>query len=452
MAYRKDKDFHSSKYGSIASVDGVREIVSPLDSALKGKATPITDNLNDATHGGGRITGYMPYFIDATDALANRGFMVSFQHVPSNTIVGFKAFVTAFNETYNSDWAAENVYGRPDPIYMYKNTVREITLAINIPASTEGEAFENLGRVQDLVKFLYPSYEDIGDASTIANSPLVRLQVMNLLAARPSVEEVHSTGRTGLSGEAQRKYIANNASKAKSVQYNNLGSFESLVKSPGANTMNRSSEGFDHAGVLGVIKNLTVNHNLENTDIGVFEISNGTILPKMIEINLSFGVIHEHTTGWTGGASNQSFATGLFPYGVQPRHAEDFGAAEFSGTARKFNTDNRNKLLQDFDDIPTIAENQQDIANSEARYSGLFKKSRFEGDQEKIKKALAVEAAHEKRYGGSVGGGARLLRPGEASDYRKSAAKAAKARQQREYYESAQRGLVEAGGWDEFVD
>ena len=120
---------------------------------------------------GYQIQSYRPFYVDATDAMANKGFYVSFQHAPSLQDVNFKAFITAFNESYNCDWAAEQVYGRADPIYMFKQNTRDITLALNIPAATVGEAFDNLNKVQRLVTFLYPTYDDYlgGTMSNAAN-------------------------------------------------------------------------------------------------------------------------------------------------------------------------------------------------------------------------------------------------------------------------------------------
>ena len=121
-----------------------------------------------------------PAFIDGSDALANQGFTISFQSVINKKTTVFKAFVTAFNETYNSNWTSEEVYGRADPIYLFKNTTRNITLAFGVPASTEGEAYENLTKTQELIQKLYPAYTNVQRAQTIAQSPLVRMKVINL--------------------------------------------------------------------------------------------------------------------------------------------------------------------------------------------------------------------------------------------------------------------------------
>jgi len=114
-------------------------------------------------------------FADGSDALANKGFTIAFRHMISEKEIFFKAFITNFNETYNSDWASEQVYGRVDGIHMFRSTSRTISLAFKVPASSLGEAYENLGRVQQLVQFLYPAYTNVNNASTIGQSPLVRI-------------------------------------------------------------------------------------------------------------------------------------------------------------------------------------------------------------------------------------------------------------------------------------
>ena len=76
-------------------------------------------------------------YADGSDAYANiNKIVISFYHVPTGRSVYFKAFIEAFNETYTSNWNSEEVYGRPDPIYLFKNTTRNITLAFKIPAAT----------------------------------------------------------------------------------------------------------------------------------------------------------------------------------------------------------------------------------------------------------------------------------------------------------------------------
>ena len=134
--------------------------------------------------------GQISNYVDGSDALANAGFVVSFYHIPSGKSVFFKAFVTTLSENFTSDWKPSPVFGRTDPIYSFGNTSRSITLAFKVPAGSEGEAYENLGRVQLLTQFLYPAYSSTArpDAQLITQGPLVRMKVMNLVQKQDAPE------------------------------------------------------------------------------------------------------------------------------------------------------------------------------------------------------------------------------------------------------------------------
>jgi hypothetical protein len=222
------------------------------------------------------------YYVDGTDSLANRGLTINLVHVPTGNGVRFKAFLMAFNESYNSDWSSESVYGRADPIHMFKQTSRSISLSWKIVAATESEAVENLVRLQSFLQMLYPTYMEPNEAQTINQSPLIRLQMSNMVR--------------------------------KSAASKNLGDLRSADVSADTNT-----------GLLGIIKNVSVTHNMENPDIGVFELGTrasvddagenspgvptNNIVPKSIEVQMDFSVVHEHMLGWT------KSATGAWTFG-----------------------------------------------------------------------------------------------------------------------------------------
>jgi hypothetical protein len=227
----------------------------------------------------------VPY-ADGSDEYANNKKMyISFLHVPSNKSVFFKAFITSFNETYTPNWRSEEVFGRADPIHSFVQTQRAINLTFVAPAASESEAYENLAKTQNLIQFLYPNYTDVQKAQTISQGPLLRLKVMNLLQ--------DMSGQTTTSDQTSFADL-----KAKSKYYTEY-----------------KSNGTDpHQGLLGFISSFTVNHNIENREAGVFvkENETNTILPKMIEIVVSFTPIHEHGVGWEG----DTFKEQLFPYGT----------------------------------------------------------------------------------------------------------------------------------------
>ena len=212
-----------------------------------------------------------------SDAYANNGFVISFFHMISKKHIRFKAFITTLNETYSPDYASETVFGRMDPIHTYKNTTRNITLNFKVPAASTGEAYENLAKAQTLIQMLYPAYTDVNNALTVAQAPLVRLKVMNII-------------------RKSRSYGAGTTQIATNTPQNLYDSY--------------SSEDNVEFGLLGAIESVTVQHNIENENVGVLEKSNNTILPKLIDINLSFKPLHEHPIGW----SENNFSQPSFPY------------------------------------------------------------------------------------------------------------------------------------------
>ena len=122
--------------------------------------------------------------LDGSDSLANQRDQISFQNIRNEESVFFKAFITAFSDTYSPNFNSVEVFGRTDPIQQYKGTNRSITLAFKVPAASESEAFENLGRSGKLIQMLYPSYASVSNALTLSEAPLVRLKVMNLLSKK----------------------------------------------------------------------------------------------------------------------------------------------------------------------------------------------------------------------------------------------------------------------------
>ena len=303
----------------------------------------------------------------SSDFVDGSKLFISFQHVPTGRSVFFKAFITAFNEAFNCDWASETVYGRADPIYMYKSTQRQITLAFKIPASSQSEAYENLGKVQGLLQFLYPNYTEIQNAMTVAQSPLIRLKVMNLL--RNTNDRFSNMDKDYGSDPVDSTEAARGSSDFDN--YANLQTWQS------------------HDGILGVIANIAVNHNLEGDD-GSFVVGTNALLPKFLDVNLTFNPIHEHPLGWDdngvfAGSSNRqiseddsSLQQRLWPYGVRLDDATDL-YNDMTAHEQSY----IDEQVVSGSSLSSLSENAEAaVANAEARYAGLFGKMRMNNDLE----------------------------------------------------------------------
>ena len=281
------------------------------------------------------------WYADGTDALANnKKLYISFLHEASQTSVFFKAFITSYNESYTPNWQSEGVFGRADKIHNYVQTDRTINLTFVVPAASESEAFENLGKVQSLVQCVYPNYINVQEAQTISQGPLVRLKVMNLLQNTRNIKR--TTDEANFRNlQAKSKYYQEYSSKGPEPQH----------------------------GQLGFISNLTINHNLENRESGVFEVLHAetnktvenTVLPKVIEVIVAFTPIHEHALGWD---TSNKFSQGqaeVFPYGVSTFDPREMGS-DYEGKS--------------WDDAVKAEENRAKVEqmrqNAEARYGGMF--------------------------------------------------------------------------------
>lgn len=302
-----------------------------------------------------------PSFVDGSDALANKGFTISFQSVINEKTTSFKAFITAFNETYNSNWTSEEVYGRADPIYLFKNTTRNITLSFMVPASTEGEAYENLTKTQELIQKLYPAYTNVQSAQTIAQSPLIRMKVINMTQrSAPGSADVQGFGFTS-------------------------GGQPLFAMTPDASE-----------GLLGIIKNVSVNHHLDDPNAGVFEIKNGIILPKLIEIQVEFGAIHEIPLAQSEPTQYGTSDFESFPYGMQ-NAVTSLDKAQIAQQMDDMHSA-WTKAMQDEREAEREKEmGDQAKENAQARYSGMFGKARFNKDKKRLQNGK-IKNDEKRRY------------------------------------------------------
>lgn len=297
----------------------------------------------------------LPTLVDGSDSLANeKELVISFYHVPSKRSVFFKAYITAFSETYNSNFTPTEAFGRTDPIYQYKSTTRKISLTFEVPAASEGEAYENLGKVSALEQMLYASYSKAGSATTLSQAPLIRLKVMNLLQ-KPSNGDFFDA--------------IQNTSEPRPVFYETY-----------------SSNSDSKNGLLGVVDNLSVNHNITGDD-GVFHKGKNTILPKNIELSLGFSPIHETTIGWDQQRRQQS---SLFPYGVI---TEDVSPKLLDSLDQAYNAYNKQTQDQRDEELKRKA-SQQRLDNAAARYTGVLGGMRMTADL--VGAGLGSERATER--------------------------------------------------------
>ena len=211
------------------------------------------------------------------------GSRLKFTSVMDGNGAFFLAFLTSFAQSFQSEWNTETVYGRNDPIATFRGTTRTLSLSWDVPAGNLIEAKRNLDKFSTLTQIIYPSYttgtsiapktdgtkQVSSNALTLSKSPLIRLKFANLIDDASGKKE-------GLLG-----YIT-------SLDWNpvlDMGMFTEVLKP-------------------------------ENTDMP----AKTNLYPKVVSLNVSFGVLHEHDLGTVPiGTSSSGFTpfpdSAKFPFG-----------------------------------------------------------------------------------------------------------------------------------------
>lgn len=159
----------------------------------------------------------------------------------THTVMIFQAFITDFSDSYNSNWSNQEIYGRMDPIYTYKNTVRKITLAFDVPSFSKTDAIANMNYADNMIKSMYPVYNEESDGKGVAimrTPPLFRIKLANLIQSAATSQ-----------------------------------------------------------GLLGYIDNFNFKPDIASGFIDLSINNSRTLAPKLYKVNFNFFVIHEHALG-----------------------------------------------------------------------------------------------------------------------------------------------------------
>ena len=119
---------------------------------------------------------------------SDQNYVLAFRHIPTRNDIFFRAFLTKFYESYTCTWNQEFGVYRMDPIPMYQNTNRKISLGFKVISGGHDEVRMNLSRVQKLQSFLYPQWSggrrerQVSLAATVKSAPIIGIQFSNLIA------------------------------------------------------------------------------------------------------------------------------------------------------------------------------------------------------------------------------------------------------------------------------
>lgn len=231
--------------------------------------------------------------------ITNREYIIRFIHVPTGNSVEFEGWVTQFADRYESLWNETPVYGRMDPMATFQRTVRRLTLGFDVVGSNAIQASMNLKNISKLIQFLYPTYTENTRSlqNTLSGGPIMGLKWTNLIGNKQNGGGASETMLYGFTS---------------GFGYNpNVGD-GGFLADPGVPSL--AEQATEIARSLNVDK--------KDLDPGIMQaIKTGTqaaassFIPKTVNINLTFTVLHTHLMGWSndkfGGQENLN---DLFPY------------------------------------------------------------------------------------------------------------------------------------------
>lgn len=219
---------------------------------------------------------------------------LSIKSVVTNTVVEFPAFLTDFSQTFDATWNTEDVFGRMDPIATYQGTKRTMSLGFDVPAGSVDAAISNLARCAELIKMVYPMYNNKG---ILSKPPLVRIRFANLIRGRLLIDKEGSA--TGGGGGTVTGAI--DATGTGQFEVGNTGEAEVDFE---AVTITADKKTDKYGMLLGWISGLSWKPNLE---MGMFA-KDDEFYPKVISLSFSYNILHEQTL------SQDSSKIGSFPF------------------------------------------------------------------------------------------------------------------------------------------
>jgi len=270
----------------------------------------------------------------------NPHFNIKVTHIPTARVVTFDGWVTNFQDSFSSEWNETSVYGRMDPLATFQRTGRKIQLAFDVVARSQDEAALNDSKINTLIQFLYPVYENENPSrdNIMTSAPLLKLKWANLAANSGNGYGTSVGANEGLVGYlAGLDYSPNMAAgtffsppvQGADVVLPDLQGYQKFVdlqtrsaKALGKGHLKRSQRLADKAkaAIPGTMK------------AGATTTQAMALYHQQISLNLNFTVLHTHLPGWVGNDFGGSTAgTYNFPHGGATRQEEYFPGGESGG-------------------------------------------------------------------------------------------------------------------------
>lgn len=239
-------------------------------NAIEGSQTEQNDSIDTTGRDVAEIRNQL-------EAFAN--LIMTFPVTDRDTRLVLPAFITSHSDSFSPGWNPQQVYGRADPIPIYRNTTRAISLGFKIPNQDIADANANFLALGTIIKNLYPVYKSFGSA------------------------DITGAIRDVISGLSPNQVIAG----------------APLVRIKYANLLCNSSN--PSVGLLGYITNLSVTMDTNNGFLMDSSLNTEgeepVMFPRMVDFTFSFSPLHEHKLGWGPDSNWLGGQRKNFPYATR---------------------------------------------------------------------------------------------------------------------------------------
>lgn len=203
--------------------------------------------------------------------------------------VSFFPYDFEFDDQYKPEWGNYEGFGRMDPIMTYKRTTRDISLSFNVVAENQQQAKDNFDKLQFLITWLYPAYNNSEDELSALNTKKAEIRKkLQKLTPGP----ITSTSDMSLANEEAKidKQITNFQQTIENV---GIYGEQVIKKSPlfRISFMNLLNEE-DY-----VIAITNFKHKMKFDAADTTFSKDGKVIPGEFSINMSFKVLHTYPPG-----------------------------------------------------------------------------------------------------------------------------------------------------------
>ena len=165
---------------TVGRIRKVAEAVGKSAKSVLDKATKIDIDKEAFSAVGRDKVNLIPY---GSDKYLNQSYKeldfcpFKFYDVNNNKSIVFRAILSGITDTFSPDYSPERYIGRPDSVYVYQGTGREISFTFDIYPKSDKELVTLWEKMNYLAGLTYPSYANATGGGQSMVSPFCKLTI-----------------------------------------------------------------------------------------------------------------------------------------------------------------------------------------------------------------------------------------------------------------------------------